>query len=413
MKEKKMKKKGKKKSYKRQTRKSKSKNNVIPFNSGKKVVSLKQKLSNIYETTDLRTTCCGTCACCKVAMPQHNYCEFIQLLKDVWEKEDKDGKLNIICTSIEYFFRNEFEKWGMESMVKPCMLLTEDGKCKYYDSRPLSCRMYGLWPEDVYTKRVDAFEKAYEGKLKREEIPLNKQCPFVERVNDEEPLTIDTINGMYALLDNLDMKMGWTSAQVENKESYRTFHDWLLYTFFGEDWLTAMSKFVKKADKEAMVDMIRILKEEATKQFSDNMPELPAVADIEEEEIREIINADNVSDDIKKEHEEALANYKHSKEDLEYLVSLSIEQVRDGEKLNPDDFESNDHYKVRYRFVSNMMHNYKQLGFENIPTEEEAFEATKAAHVYFVWAFENDKNANFKVVYDLHKEAVEGREENE
>jgi Fe-S-cluster containining protein len=275
-------KKGSKRNYKKQTRRSKAKkNNVIPFKSkSKNRVSLKQKLDSIYESVDLRTTCCGTCECCKVAMPQHNYCEFINILNKVWTNESHEEKVNIICTSVEYYFRNEFEKWGMESMLKPCMLLGEDGRCKVYDDRPLNCRIYGLWPDDVYTKRVDAFAKAYDGILKREELPLNKQCPFVERVDDSKPLTIEDLDGMQGLLDNMDMKMGWTSVDVEAKKSYRAFHDWLLYTFFGEDWLVSMTDFIKKADKETMVDMLEVLKAELAKKFSENLPELPELPEL-------------------------------------------------------------------------------------------------------------------------------------
>jgi Fe-S-cluster containining protein len=159
---------------------------VLGNKKNKKRATLKDKLQKVYhDTIDLSTTCSGRCECCKAACPAMNYCEFTQLVKEVWDKESLQSKTELICKSIEYFFKNEYEKWGMDTLVKPCMLLDAEDRCKYYESRPLSCRMYGQWPDDVYKARVDKFEKAYEGLLKREELPLNTQCPFVERVDKE------------------------------------------------------------------------------------------------------------------------------------------------------------------------------------------------------------------------------------
>ena len=224
---------------------------------------------NTYVNLD--TTCKGSCTCCKVAMPQMNYSEFSQLINEIWDNSSKSEKIEMICNSVEYFFRNEFEKWGMESLVKPCMLLAEDGKCKYYESRPLNCRLYGLWPEKSYTERVDKFEKAYEGMLKRSELPLNTQCPYVKRVDDSKELTIDVINNLFAQLDVLDAQIGgFSSLRVQNRENYRTLHDFLLLKIFGEDWLIKLTTFVLAANKETMIDQIEAIKEVIRKNF-DNL----------------------------------------------------------------------------------------------------------------------------------------------
>jgi len=256
--------------------KKKNKNKVIPFKAkATKKVPLKKKLSDIYNLIDLETTCSGRCECCKVAMPQMNYCEFLQVLNEIWDKEDNQGKIDIIKTSIEYFFRHDFEKWGKDSLVKPCMLLAEDGKCRYYESRPLSCRMYGLWPEDDYNARVDKFEKAYEGLLTRDELPLNTQCQHVKRVNPEVELTTEVIEGLFQKLDILDAKMQrFSASQITNKENYRTFHDWFLLTFFGENWLTAMTDFILKADIDAMRDQIKQIKLVVDEKFAAGVPDL-------------------------------------------------------------------------------------------------------------------------------------------
>jgi len=264
------------KKKKSKTKKSKTKQKNILFKSKTVKVPLKKKLSDIYNEINLETTCKGICDCCKVAMPQLNYCEFIQLLSEVWDTEDIGGKKNIIKQSVEYFFRHEFEKWGKESLTKPCMLLSEDGKCKYYTSRPLSCRMYGLWPEKEYNERVDKFEKAYEGLLTREELPLHTQCPHVKRVDNSVELTTEVIQSLYYKLDDLDanMKM-FSSAQINNKENYRTFHDWFLFIFFGETWLIAMTDFIVRADLDMMKDQLEQIKIAIDNKYTaNNIPDL-------------------------------------------------------------------------------------------------------------------------------------------
>ncbi len=245
---------------------SKSKKNVLR-------VTLKEKLQSIYNTVNMDTTCKGRCECCKVAMPQMNFCEYLQLHYEIWESSTSEEKCELICTSIKYFFQNEFDKWGMESLVKPCMLLDENNMCRHYEARPLNCRLYGLWPARDYKRRVDKFVRAYKGLLKRRELPLHKQCPHVKRVDTSQPLTSDVINAMFTELDDLDAKLeGFSEVQIQEKENYRTFHDWLLFTIFGEQWLSIMTSFVLAADKESMLDQVAQLTEETRTRFVKNMP---------------------------------------------------------------------------------------------------------------------------------------------
>lgn len=236
--------------------------------------NLKQVLESIYvDYVNLETTCNHVCDCCNVAMPQLNYSEFVQIITELWPKLNNAAKLDMICKSIEYFFRYDYEKWATDSLIKPCMLLEEKTKlCSIYESRPLNCRMYGLWPKEDYEKRVDRFAKVYENYgLKRENLPLNTQCPFVKRVDDSKPLTTEVINGLFAKLDDLDKKVGnFTDLQVAQKENYRTFHDWLLLKVLEESWLTKLTSFLMAADKEAMEDQIRVIKDVFTKEFLKN-----------------------------------------------------------------------------------------------------------------------------------------------
>jgi Fe-S-cluster containining protein len=224
--------------------------------------NLGEKLQSIYNSVDLATTGCEIticrCACCRVAMPQMNYSEFVQLATDLWNDSTNEKKINIICKSIEYFFRNEYEKWGMESLIKPCQFVDKVGRCTVYKNRPLSCRAYGLWPQEEYEKRVDKFEEAYkEHGLTRDDLPLAKQCKMIRRADGSTELTMEELDDLFARLDSLDKKVGdFSNLQIKSKENYRTFHDWLLLKVFGEDWLTMLTTFMMSATKEQMEDQV-------------------------------------------------------------------------------------------------------------------------------------------------------------
>jgi len=236
---------------------------------------LKKRLDEVYDSVDLATTGCEIticrCACCRVAMPQMNYSEFVQLATDLWQNSEKERKVDIICKSIEYFFRNEYEKWGMDSLIKPCQFVDKVGRCTVYNNRPLSCRTYGLWPQEEYEKRVDKFEEAYkEHGLTREDLPLAKQCKMIRRKDGSTELTMDELNSLFTALDNLDKRIGnFSNLQIKGKENYRTFHDWLLLKIFGDDWLTMLTTFMMSATREQMEDQVQKLREVIEQKIAD------------------------------------------------------------------------------------------------------------------------------------------------
>ncbi len=243
-----------------------------------RMTSLASSLQSIYhDVINLETTQTCVCTCCKIGMPQMNYSEFVNVVTDLWKNASQDVKIDMICTSIEYFFKHEFEKFGIESLVKPCMFLDKKtGLCKTYKTRPLSCRAYGLWPKDEYERRVNRFVDAYsEYGLSRADLPLNTQCDKVKRVDDSIPLTTEMLNSLFAKLDSLDMRIGnFSQLQVEQRENYRTFHDWLLLKVFGEDWLSMLTAFMIKATREQILDQVEALRKAVRQNLSGNLPNI-------------------------------------------------------------------------------------------------------------------------------------------
>lgn len=243
-----------------------------------KRTNLTSALQSIYhDTVNLETTQTCECTCCKVAMPQINYSEFVNIVTALWKNSTNDKKVEFICTSIEYWFKNQFEKWGMQSLIKPCMLLDKNtGLCTIYNNRPLNCRLYGLWPKEEYKKRVDRFAKAYERYgLSREDLPLNNQCDKVKRVDETVALTIEKINELFSKIDNLDKVVGnFSDLQVNQRENYRTFHDWLLLKIFGDQWLAMLTSFMLAADRKAIEEQIEAIKAAVVANYSKSVPNI-------------------------------------------------------------------------------------------------------------------------------------------
>lgn len=243
-----------------------------------KRTNLRSALQSIYnDNVNLETKCACSCTCCKVAMPQINYSEFVNIISILWKNSDKEKKIELICTSIEYWFRNQFEKWGIQSLVKPCMLLDKKtGLCTVYEDRPLNCRLYGLWPKQEYENRVNRFAKAFERYgLAKSDLPLNTQCDKVKRVDETIPLTMEKINELFKQLDHLDKEIGdFSDLMVGQKENYRTFHDWLLLKIFGEEWLSMLTSFMLAADKNAIEGQIKAIKDAIITNYANNMPNI-------------------------------------------------------------------------------------------------------------------------------------------
>lgn len=240
----------------------------------KKVVPLGTILDRIYKKEDLSTVCLRQCTCCRVACPQMKYCEASDIIDNIWSTWSKDAKKSLLVTAVRYFFS--------DSLIKPCPMI--DGKsCKIYDKRPLNCRLYGLWPSDSWEERVEMFSKSTG--LPREKLPLNTQCQNVRRkpqkckecdgvggVNDlndgnpdhmrmcdacegngkitPPPLTSEQISSLFDDLDKADKVLGVDDIKISTSWNYRTFHDWVLLKFWGENSLVQWSGLVLNTTAE-------------------------------------------------------------------------------------------------------------------------------------------------------------------
>jgi Fe-S-cluster containining protein len=244
----------KKTAAKRKAKKKKAKKNggSVMKKVRHNVIHLRDKLQEVYGMVNLETTCCRQGVCCLVACPQMNYSEAMQILDRVWAEWDNDDKRKLIMQCLRFYFSN--------SMVKSCPLLGKDDSgnfgCRVYDDRPLMCRLYGMWPQATYERRVKMFENATG--FDRADLPLNTQCTHVRRVDDSVELNDEVIEGLTSSLDLIDAKVGnYTPEQIDDRANYMTIHDWVLQKFFGDENMAVLTDFMLAATREEIDDYLQ------------------------------------------------------------------------------------------------------------------------------------------------------------
>ena len=220
----------------------------------KRRVSLDTKLHSIYSMEDLKTVCCRQCTCCRVACPTMKKCEATSIIDKIWSSWNKDDKKKLLATCVKYFFS--------DSLIKPCPLL-RGSECRVYDDRPIACRIYGLWPETSWKKRVEMFSKSTG--LQKHQLPLNFQCTNVKRAKGLPDLTDEQIQLMFDALDGLDMVMGATDLQVKSSWNFRTIHDWIIWTFWGEDFLVQWTSLLLSMNAEQRASVVEAFLQQVDK----------------------------------------------------------------------------------------------------------------------------------------------------
>lgn len=224
-----------------------------------KSTTLANQIEEIHKSKgDLSTSCLRQCGCCRVACPQMNYSEAVNIIDYIWSNCSHEKKKDIILTCVKHFFS--------KSLIKPCPIL-DDKTCVAYNQRPLNCKLYGLWPTEDYEKRVERLSNIL--KIDKSQIPLNTQCQYVKR-NNGQALSGKDIEEMFTQLDKVDLQIlcnndpskreEW-EHKIEKKWNYRTIHDWILLLFFGEDWLVHLTSFAIAAKPEAINDFVNVLNE--------------------------------------------------------------------------------------------------------------------------------------------------------
>jgi Fe-S-cluster containining protein len=158
--------------------------------------------------------------CCRQNNPQVLYVEFLNTWKNV--------SANWTDEQVLFLLEKCLRKYLFPEMDRGCVFLDKDKNiCSQHETRPLSCRTYGIEPEEEFKPKYERLKIIY---------PETKyQCNLVKTEN-EEIVTKKNIDNWWLELCSIEMSIGINKENISDKfgGSYRTYNDHLLIHFFGE-----------------------------------------------------------------------------------------------------------------------------------------------------------------------------------
>lgn len=184
-----------------------------------------------------KTTGCEQCPsvngdnrdwCCKRLNPSMYYAEFLYAWKEA-QTWGKQRRLQLIIRAIRNYINN--------SLTKGCIFYTDT--CNIYNKRPLTCRTYGVIPQDEWNDRIEMSKKRF-----GDNYSPPSQCNLV-KTQDGSLVTKEMDNKWFAHTAKCEKRIGVSSTVIKNHDgdigSYRTFHDHLLVELFENDFLNMLT----------------------------------------------------------------------------------------------------------------------------------------------------------------------------
>ncbi|NJL70131.1 MAG: YkgJ family cysteine cluster protein [Candidatus Competibacteraceae bacterium] len=163
--------------------------------------------------------------CCKYQSPQALYSEFLNSWRTVlrtWTEEK-------IVTLVERSIRNYLSAFT----AKRCIFWEEETMlCGQHETRPYSCRIYGITPEQEFKPRYERLKILYQTDPT---AIIRDQCNLIKPVG-ETPVTIHETMNWWVELVKVEMLTGVEKDDIHDGAggSYRTFHDHILLHLFND-----------------------------------------------------------------------------------------------------------------------------------------------------------------------------------
>lgn len=196
------------------------------------------------------TECKHRGCCCRAGCPNMYLTEYMAMREEHIDKLPKEDRLELLIGCIRYYLTRQYEEneGGKRVAQKPCLLLDENNDCTAYAARPLKCRLYGLIPTKMYRRVVEEVSK--ESGIRKSEIPLCVQCPYVEAGKGSTEITEDFIAGLEERIRKNDNSIGVSKAMHQLGYAFLTLHDWHIMCELGEDWMSKLSPIREQKSKE-------------------------------------------------------------------------------------------------------------------------------------------------------------------
>lgn len=195
------------------------------------------------------TTGCGDCAkingednkdwCCRKHNPSMYYCEFLKVFK-LFTTWSKSKRTEFILRAVKNYLSN--------SLSKGCIFY-KDG-CQCYSARPLSCRLYGVIPQESWDRRHKILQDRYGDQFQ----PV-QQCSLVK---SKTPVTVEMEHKWFLHTKKCEERLGVVPNAISLHDSgggsYRTFHDHLLIELFPDSILSHLTKIRLTNPTEEQID---------------------------------------------------------------------------------------------------------------------------------------------------------------
>lgn len=168
--------------------------------------------------------------CCRTISPSMYYVEFLHVWKEVQDHWSKKKRLDLVLRAIDNYLNSDLHKG--------CIFY--DKGCTVYKQRPFNCRMYGVLPDEVFQKRLDAL-KERDG----DDADMRPQCDLVSCAGNKTMTEEDEQNGFDHIV-KCERRIGVHESVISHHDtaggSYRTFHDHLLKELFQENFLIKLTE---------------------------------------------------------------------------------------------------------------------------------------------------------------------------
>lgn len=186
------------------------------------------------------TTCDHRGICCRAGCPNMYYAEFLGIYRKFVLPMGKDERVDLTLQCLRMYLKPQ----SVED-TKPCVFL-KDNNCSVYASRPLKCRLYGLYPSSLYRRMVSGV--ASDMGVPEEKLPLCTQCDRV-KIKPEYAKEYPTgkipehvvAQAEKALRDN-DRFLGIPAKMQVSGYGYLTYHDWHIMCELGEKYMELLSR---------------------------------------------------------------------------------------------------------------------------------------------------------------------------
>lgn len=206
-----------------------------------------------------KTTGCEKCAsvygkerkdwCCMHLNPSMFYVEFLYVWQQVQGEWSKKRRRDLIFRAMANYLRNSFQKG--------CIFY--DNGCSIHYRRPISCRMYGVTPKEVWDDRMETLKKRH-----GDEFLVQDQCDLVVTEDGCKHVSCEDDNKWFNHVRKCEKRLGVRDDVLMEHDlpggSYRTFHDHLLIELFPLAALEALTKYrltnPSEEDIEDVVDEI-------------------------------------------------------------------------------------------------------------------------------------------------------------